>query len=245
MNAVHAQQYCLEEYMSEHSAFEKLHVDDRDKADLGGLLEQLNLPPVFVQYVRKHQKAIYIILAVITIAVVAWALYDSYTDKKIVESNSALAVALKLENEEKLQALQAVLEDFSGTEAAIWAKVEIGRYHVKKNEMDKALEQYSAVRNEISDDNPLTYLLTFGIAQAAEALNNYDKAIAEYDSLKQIKGYEGIAYNGTARIYEVQGNIERAVNEYEQYLGSLPGGLDSNPEKLYISEKITTLKAQQ
>ena len=63
--------------MAEHSAFEKLHVEERDKADLGGVLEQLNLPPTFVQFVRKHQKTIYIIIGIITIVVIVWALYGS------------------------------------------------------------------------------------------------------------------------------------------------------------------------
>lgn len=230
--------------MSEHSAFDKLHVDERDKADLGGLLEQLNLPPVFVAYVRRNQKAIYIGLSVVAVIVVVLSLYSSHLEKKRVASSSALAVAQKLSGEPRLAALEKVSEEFSGTGPAIWAKVEIGRYYMEKNDFTSALQFYNTIRNEVDPDNPLYHLVTFGIAQADEALAKFDEAIAEYGNLKVIKGYESIGYNGTARIYEVQGNLEKAVNEYEQYMGTMPGNATNNPEKLYVEAKLSSLKAQ-
>ena len=107
-----------------------------------------------------------------------------------------------------------------------------------------ALQYYQTIRQEIDTDNPVYQLVTFGLAQAHEALANFEEAIAEYGTLKTITGYESIGYNGTARIYEVQGNFERAVNEYEQYMGTMTGSSVNNPEKLYVEAKLSALKAQ-
>ena len=230
--------------MAEHSAFDKLHVDESNKADLGGLLEQFNLPPAFIALVRKHQKAIYIVLGIVTVLVVTWALYGAHVEKKLAESSSALAVAQKLEGEERLQALEKVVGEYSGTGSAIWAKIEIGRYHMEKGEFSTALQHYLAIRSDIDTGNPLYHLVTFGIAQANEALDKFDEAVAEYETLKTVAGYESIGYTGTAGIFEVQGNLERAINEYEQYLGTLDGNISGNPERLYIDAKISALKAQ-
>lgn len=230
--------------MADHSAFEKLHVEEREKADLGGVLEQLNLPPTFVEFVRKHQKIIYITIGVIAIVVIVWALYGSYVDKRRAESSSALAQAQKLEGGERLSSLESVANEYSGTGSGIWARIEIARYYMENDDFDKALQSYLTIRESIESDNPLNNLVTFGVAQAHESMENYDSAALEYEKLKKIKGYENIGYTGVARIFEVQGNLEKAINEYEQYMGTFPGSSANNPEKRYISEKLSALKAQ-
>ncbi len=231
--------------MAEHSAFEKLHVEERDKADLGGVLEQLNLPPTFVQFVRKHQKTIYLVIGIITVVVIVWALYGSYVEKKRIESSSALALAQKLEGEEKLVALENVAEEYSGTGSGIWARIEIARYYMENDNFEEALQSYLTIRENVDNDNPINNLVTFGVAQAHESMEKYDSAALEYEKLKNIIGYESIGYTGAARIFEVQGKLDRAVNEYEQYMGTLPGSMTENLEKRYISEKLSALKAQQ
>ncbi len=230
--------------MSEHSAFDKLHVDERDKADLGGVLDQLNLPPAFVAFVRRNQKAIYIILSIVAVVVVVWSLYDAHIQKQRIASSSALAIAQKLDGEKRLSALEDVIEEFSGTSSALWAKIEIGRYYMENSDFTSALQYYQSIRGQVKTDNPLYQLVTFGIAQAEEALAKFDEAIAEYETLKTVTGYESIGYNGAARNYEVQGNLERAVNEYEQYMGTMTSDSANNPEKLYIEAKLSAIKAQ-
>lgn len=230
--------------MADHSAFEKLHVEERDKADLGGVLEQLNLPPTFVEFVRKHQKTIYIAIGIIAIVVIVWALYGSYVDKRKTESSSALALAQKLEGKERLRSLENVATEYSGTGSGIWARIEIARHYMENDDFEKALQSYLTIRESIESDNPLNNLVIFGVAQAHESMGNYDNAAVEYEKLKKIKGYENLGYTGVARIFEVQGKLERAINEYEQYIGTFPGSSETNLEKRYISEKLSALKAQ-
>ncbi len=231
--------------MADQSAFEKIHVDERDKADLGGVLEQLNLPPAVVGFVRKNQRTIYIVLGVITIIVVVWALYDSYQEKQIAASASALAVAQKTEGDSRLTALQDVVEQYSGSAAALWAKIEIARHYTTTAEHGTALQNYQDVRQIINETNPLFPLVVFGSAQAEEALSNFDAATKEYSILKTINGFEAIGYHGVARIYEIQGQKDSAVKELEEYMGTLIGEAPESAEKIYISEKINRLKESQ
>lgn len=231
--------------MAEQNAFDKLHVDEREKADLGGVLDQLNLPPAFVEFIKKNQKIISITLGIISVAVIAWALYGSYTDKKMEESNAALVRAQQLSDGEYVTALQNIAQNYSGTDAATWAQVKLGRYFIEQEAYDRALQQYTAARSTVDAKNSLSMLLTSGIAQVQESLGNYEKAIQEYGSLKKIPGYESIAYSGVARIHERQGDLATAIHEYEQYLGTMTGTSTSNPEKAYILEKVSRLKALQ
>ncbi len=229
--------------MSERSPFEKIHVDERDKADLGGVLDQLNLPPAVIDFVRRNQKSIFIIIGVVSVIVVVWALYGSYVDNRRAESSTALTVAKNLEDEKRKEALEQVAVDYSGTDAANWAKIELARDAIQNNNLEKALQHYGEVSEDISTTNPLYPLITFGLAQVQESLAHYDEAIQQYTTLKNITGYESIGYNGTARIYEIQGNIQSAINEYEQYRGTLSGDSTGTGEHAYITEKISRLKA--
>ena len=229
--------------MSEHNAFNKIHVDERDKADLGGVLDQLNLPPAFIEFVRRNQRTIYIVLALLATAVVVWALYGSYIEKQQVESSNALMAAEKLEGVDKVNALQQVANDFSGTDSALWARVELARFSIENEEYQKALQQYTEIRGSLPKGSPMYPLVTFGIAQAQEFLDDYQAALQEYALLKNTTGYENIGYSGTARLHELQENIEAAINEYEQYLAILDERGSRAPERSYITEKLTRLKA--
>jgi len=229
--------------MADKSAFEKIHVDEREKADLGGVLEQLNLPPGVVEFVRTHQRSIYVILSIIAVVVVVWSLYGSYAEKKLTAASSALATAQDLQGEEKITALAQVAEEYAGTDPARWARIELARQAQKDGDSEEALRLYETVRRSLDQENSLYPLVIFGIAQAEEAAQKYEKALDEYQALKNIAGYESIGYNGAARIYEIQGKTEQAINQYEQYLGALDGDAAGSGERAYILEKLNRLKA--
>ncbi len=229
--------------MADNSAFEKIHVDEREKADLGGVLEQLNLPPAAVEFVRTHQRSIYTALAIIAIVVVVWSLYGSYAEKRLTAANSALAMAQDLQGEEKVAALTEIAEEYAGTDPARWSTIELARHALQNGENAKALSQYETIRPSLSEDNSLYPLVSFGIAQTQEALEKYEEALGEYQLLKNITGYEAIGYKGAARIYEIQGKTEQAVYEYEQYIGTLGADAAGSGESAYIQEKLNRLKA--
>lgn len=230
--------------MAEQNVFEKLHVEEKDKADLSGVLEQLNLPPAIVDFVRKHQKMIYISLGVIATAVVIWSFYGSYIENKRAKSSSALTLALEQDGQNRIEALSHVASDFSGTDSALWANIELAQAFIEQNNLEGALQKYGQVRKSISTEDILYPLVSYGIAQVNEMLAQHSLALEEYSALKNIQGYESIGYLGVSRIHEIQQNYDAAVKQLEEYQGILISENPSAPEKDFLSSRIDLLKAK-
>ncbi len=233
----------LEAIMSERSAFEKIHVPESETADLGGVLEQLNLPPAVVTFVRENKRLVQGCIAAVAIIIVAWALYDSHRDKKIEEGASALSVALDIENtQEKIAELTSVSSQYSGTSSALWAKINTAHEMMKTDQKSDALALYEELLGEIDTSSPLYPLVSISLAQGYEIGGDDARAAAEYEKIKLTDGYQGLGYLGLARISEKKGDKQKALEIYEQYLGTLMNVTERN-EKGLVEEKIARLKA--
>ena len=233
----------LEAIMSERSAFEKIHVPESEKADLGGVLEQLNLPPAVVTFVRENKRLVQGCIAAVVIIIVAWALYDAYREKKIEEGASALSVAVDMENtQEKIDKLKSVSAAYAGTSSALWAKIYTAHEMMKTDQKDEALALYEELLAEIDTSSPLYPLVSISLAQGNEIAGNEARAEAEYEKIKQTDGYQGLGYLGLARLSEMAGDTQKALEIYEQYLGTLMNVTERN-EKGLVEEKIASLKA--
>lgn len=233
----------LEATMSERSAFEKIHVPESEKADLGGVLEQLNLPPAMVTFVRENKRLVQGGIAAVAIIIVAWALYGSYRDKKIEDGASALSVAVDIENtQEKIDTLKSVALGYSGTSSALWAKIDTAHEMMKTDQKADALALYEELLAEIETSSPLYPLISISLAQGNEVTGDVARAALEYEKIKQTDGYQGLGYLGLARISEMQGDKQKALEIYEEYLATLMNVTQRN-EKGLIEEKIARLKA--
>jgi len=228
--------------MAERSAFDKLHIEESEKADLGGVLEQLNLPPAVVTFVRENKRLVQISIALVVICIVSWALYDSHRETKIENGYSALAMAMESEGAKKIQALESVAQEYEGTDSSLWANITIGHEQIENREFDQAINTYNAIRADVKQTSPLYNLLSAALAQAYEAAGHNNKAVAEYSYLKQQQGYENIGYSGIARIHELNGEKQQALDVYEDYLATLTNVRDRN-QKMLIEEKIARIKA--
>ena len=229
--------------MADETPFNKLHVEPNKNGDLVGLLEQINLPPKAIKFIRENLKAIYAVLVLAVLVVLSWSAYDAYQQKKINTSSSALTNALKESVTARPAALEKVASDFSGTSSARWARVELAHMDMQKGDFKAAAENYAAIRKSIKSTNPLFALVSFGIAQAEEAGKDYDRAFGEYNALSKIEGYQPEGLLGMARIHEIKGEKEKALSVYEQYMATFVGDNRNDPEKAFISEKISRLKA--
>ncbi len=229
--------------MAKHEVFDKEWVDERDKNSFEGLLEQLNLPPAAVKFVREHKRLVQITIAAIIVGVVAWSLYGAYRDNRIQKSSEALAIALEQEGQQKLEQLAQVADDFDGTDAALWARINRAQLLLKESSISEALAEFNSIRQEIGRSSLLYPLVTVGIAQSAEAAGSYAEAAAEYEALIDIEGYGGIGYLGAARVNEEQGNKNKALELYENYLAGVDA--DAVLQKVMVEEKIARLKATQ
>ncbi|MEN8189980.1 MAG: tetratricopeptide repeat protein [Thermodesulfobacteriota bacterium] len=229
--------------MTTQSAFDKNGIEENALVEPSGILDHLNLPPTFVRFLRDNEKTIKIVAIVIAAVVVVTTLYGSYRQSRVEKAAANLAVALQAEGDEKAKLLQAVGADFSGTPGAIWAQVELahGLRDVKK--YPEAVAGYRQVRDKISDSDPLYNLLSYAIAGAEEAGGNSEQALSEYVLLQNVSGYAGMAYDGQARIHKAQGDKEKALAVYEQYLSSFTGNEQNSREKIVVEEKIGRLKA--
>jgi predicted negative regulator of RcsB-dependent stress response len=229
--------------MADESPFNKLHVEPSIKGDLTGLLEQFNLPPHIVKFIRKNLKIINTTLALVVIAALCWSAYDVYSRKRIDASSSALSTAKKAPEAVRPTALQKVIADYSDTSSARWAKVELAHIDMKNADFKSAAEKYTGIRQKVKPKDPLYGLLSFGIAQADEAGKEYDLAFGEYQALSKIEGYQSLGLLGMARIHEIKGETDKALAVYEQYMATFVGQDRADPERAFISEKIGRLKA--
>lgn len=231
--------------MSERSAFDKLHVEDSEKDDLGGVLEQLNLPPAVVTYVREHKRLVQTGIAAVVVIIVVLSLYGSYRQDKIEEAASALSVAVSLENSEpKIDKLMEVAEKYKGTKSALWAKINGGHELIKAGKSQEAVTLYRDILDEIDEDSALFPLVSAGLAQCYEKTGDFTKAANEYENIKEIEGYQGIGYLGLASISEEQGENGKAIAIYKEYLSTLMN-VNEQGQKGLVEEKIARLKAIQ
>jgi predicted negative regulator of RcsB-dependent stress response len=231
--------------MASESAFNKRLTEETKMDKVEGLLEHFNLPPKAIDFIRTNQRMIQIGIAAIVIAVVCWSLYGSYRARITEEASSALSIALQGEQDMQAEALRAVADKYGSTSSALWARVELAHLDMKKGSFGDASKKYEAILPDVKTSNPLYPLVLFSLGQSMEGDKRYPEAFAQYDLLKNIKGYENIAYVGMGRLEEAQGNTDKAISIYNNfilYMGDEPSFSQARAE---INTKIARLKAKQ
>lgn len=231
--------------MEKSNVFEKKHGEEDVLNDMSGVLDHLNLPPSFVEFVRNHQRFIQVLLGVVVVAVVFFSLYGSYREKKIDQGAQVLATAIEFSGTEKLAALSEVVNDYSSTPSGLWAEVETAHETMSKGEFENAAKMYAAIGEEAGEKDPIYALALIGIGQAKEAGGDTAGALPLYTKISTMVGYEGFGYAGVARIHELNGDNAKALEIYEKYLGELASYPASYPEKIIVEEKIARLGASQ
>jgi tetratricopeptide (TPR) repeat protein len=234
----------MEEYrMSTENAFNKRLAEETAMDQVEGLLEHFNLPPKTIIFIRKNQRIIQILIGMLIAAVVAWSLYGSYVEKQKEEAATALSLALEKESDARTGALNDVITTYSNTSSAIWAEVELAHIDMKNELFSAAAEKYNTLNQKIDEGNPLKPLTMFGLGQAYEAEKKYTEAAAQYNLLKEFKGYESVAYIGLGRLEETQGNIDKAIAVLNNFV--LIAGDDASfaQSRSEIQAKIARLKA--
>ncbi len=231
--------------MSKQSAFNQSQVAQEAYVEPSGVMDQLNLPPGAIRFVRNNKRILQIFAAILVTGVVSVSLYTSYRAKRLESAASSLSISMDAKGEAKITALEHVATEFSGTPSALWASIELAHIAMKEKNYKKAETMYQQVRDQISEKNPVYGLLTFGIAQAREAGQSYGEATSAYAELKNIEGYKDEGYLGMARVLEAQGQNKKAVDVYEEYLGSFLGKEQNAGATRIIKEKIVRLSVQK
>lgn len=231
--------------MSDERPFNLKHASEAAYVEPSGVLDQLNLHPSIVSFIRENKRFLQILGVVTVLLVVTISLYTSYRDSKLEKAASNLAISMEGEGAAKKEALEHTAADFSGTPSALWAKIELGHMAMKEGEYKTAAITYEKARSDVKNSNPVYGLLTYGMAQAQEADKNYQASSSIYAELKNIEGYKDEGFIGMARVLEAQSEHAKAIGVYEEYLGTFLGEEENIRAKRMIQEKITRLRAQE
>lgn len=184
-----------------------------------GLLEEFNLPPKAIRFIRQNQRNIWLGLVCLVAAILAWSYYDYYTQTRNDKAAAMLSKAVQqVAPDKRAEMLDTVIAEYGSTGSALWAKIELGHLANAAADYDGAIKHYKEALDDISTGNPLSPLVQYSLAQAFENKKDYNDAIALYQKLVEIKGFTGEAYLALARIYEEQGAVAQAKEMYEKVL---------------------------
>jgi len=231
--------------MNQHSAFDRQHIEESSVIKPPGVLDQLNLPPAVISFLRKNQRTIWIVAGCIAFIVVAVTSYNHYREYREEKAAIALTDALQQEGDKKPELLAQVVDEYGSTSSGLWARVELAHLEVEKGELDNAIKQFNEVKNDVSAKNPATPLILYALGALYENKGELDKAVDSYTQLSAFKGFEASSYEAAGRIYEEKGQKAKALEMYKKALGSdtEPGSLKpGDPARETIQARINYLQ---
>lgn len=227
--------------MKQADVFLKKHEDTLAK-DQKAILEEMNLPPAVIDFIRKNSLNLKILIALLVIGVIAWEGYGKYTSVQREKSSALLYDAMSVKDTSaESDKLKSLIDEFPKTASAVWAKVELGHLSLNAEKFQEAAEYYSEALDALSKKNPMYPLVQFSLAQAYENLAETSKAKEAYRHLVEIGGFASEGYLGLGRIAEREGDLKQAVSQYQEYL-NLPE-TDDGPTKEWAKAKILQLNS--
>lgn len=206
-----------------------------------GLLEELNLPPQAIKFIRSNSKNIQIVVASLVILILAWSYYDYYNQAKKDKAALALSTAVEQkDNVVRLESLSSVAKEYSGTSAALWGRLEEGHLAFQEGRYAEALAIYQDVHDDLSRSNPLRPLVLYALAMAHENGGQLEQALVNYQELAENEGFKSMALFSEGRVYELLGDQVNALRVYRQVAEDKDF---SSQNRSLIEEKINTLQA--
>lgn len=231
--------------MSEQSAFNRQNIEESAVPPTPGLLEQFNLPPEIIAFVRNNQRTIWIVSGCLAFVVVAAALLNQYFDYREDKAATALVLALEKKGSEKTDALAGVVEDFGSTSSGMWGRVELAHIAAKDGDLQKAITNFEGIKQDLSAEDPLMPLMLYSLGVLYEKNNQPAKAVETYTTLSGYKGFETSSYEALGRLYETQGQKAKALDMYRKSLEPVPEGeapVAGSPGRDIIQAKINALQ---
>ena len=208
--------------MSTQSLFSKKNIQSQQPDTRRGLLEELNLPPAVITYIRKNARNLQIGLICLVVLVLAWVFYDYYTEMKEKKGASLLASGLQEEStDQRIWVLEKVINDYGRTDAARWSRLELAHLDYKNGRFEAAAAKYKEVLDTLPAKTSLVPLTILNLAQSYEEAGLFGQAISQYSLLKKSPGFTNQAYWGLGRMYMAKEDKEQARKTYEEFLSSL------------------------
>jgi predicted negative regulator of RcsB-dependent stress response len=219
--------------MADQSAFDRNQIETSAMSETSGILEQLNLPPALVTYMRKNQRMLWVLLFVVVLIVTAGSLYSSYRNYQINQAVSALDTAMRAEDAKSVELLQEITEKYASTPSAPWARIELAKIATADKDLDGAVAQMQLVNKEVAGHNPLKPLVLYSLASLMEKKQDYVAAVDYYQELAAFPGFTNDSHYAMGRLYTAMDKKAEAIVQYEKYLSltqEIQGGGMSQPD---------------
>ena len=232
--------------MSAQSLFSKKNIESQQLDTRTGIMEELNLPPGMISFVRKNARNLQIGLICIVVLVLVWVFYDYYTELQANKGASLLASAMQTEaKEERAWMLGNVINDYSRTDAARWSKLELAHLDYQEGRFDAAVVKYGEIIAKLPADNSLVPLVRINLAQSYEEAAQYDQAIAQYNLLKKSTGFKEEAHLALGRIYKANDEPSKARKEYEELLSTMEDDADPLLSRSMVQALLISLGGEK
>jgi predicted negative regulator of RcsB-dependent stress response len=149
--------------MSAQSLFSKKNIQSQQTDSRRGLLEELNLPPALISFIRKHSRNLQIGLLSVVVLTLGWIFFDYYTEMQEKKGTSLLASGLQTDSvEQRVQVLENVIKDYGRTDAARWSKIELAHLDYNEGRFEAAAAKYKEILDALPADNNIKkYLMPF------------------------------------------------------------------------------------
>jgi predicted negative regulator of RcsB-dependent stress response len=230
--------------MAEQSAFDRKNIQLQTLSPTMGLLEQFNLPPAAITFIRRNQRAIWMTVAGCVFLTVAVSAYTSYRHYRAGKAAAALDIALVAKQDSR-ELLEKVVQEYGSTPSSLWAKIELAFLDEKEGQRPKAITRFEAINAGLVAQSLLKPLVLGKLAALHEDEKQFDKALVYYSELAGNQGFAPEAYRAMGRVNEQLGKNAEAATMYSKYLELTPsqGGQQKNdPVREMVQSRLNQLK---
>lgn len=222
--------------MADHNAFDRNNPLLQPLGPPPGLLEQFNLPPAFIAFVRRNQRAVWLVLSLVLALILAIAAFTTYRDYRAAKAASALDTALNAKAD-KQKLLEQVAAEYGSTPSGLWATIELAFLQDREGQPGDAITRFEAINNRLPVKSLLKPLVLSKLGALYENDKQLDKALTVYTELAGTTGFASETYRSMGRIYEMQGKPTEAKGMYEKYMEKTVGP-DGQPVKDPVRELV-------
>ncbi|WP_022852304.1 tetratricopeptide repeat protein [Thermodesulfatator atlanticus] len=196
--------------------------EEKKKTETASEPELLVLHERWVEAARSHLKEIIAAAIAIVLVVAAWSGFDYYRKKKADDAALLYAQALMTKDEQtRTRILNDVVKKYSGTPAALEARMDLFDEYLAKGKIDLALKELEKINQKAKI--PLKEFSSLGVGYLKEEQRKFNEAEKFYqEAAKAHIGLEKVAYWDLARAAELANKKKEALKYYEKLLGLKP-----------------------
>lgn len=230
--------------MADQPVFDPKKIELQQLGPVMGLLEQFNLPPRAIAFIRRNQRAIVLAMAVGVILAIVASAYTTYREYRAERAASALDGALVATTNSRAM-LEKVVQEYGSTPSGLWARIELALLDEKEGQRAQAIERFVAINAGLGAGSPLKPLVLTKLSGLYESERQFDKAVPLVTELAALEGFAPGAYKRLGRLHEQMGQTEAAAAMYGKYLeltGGQSGQGQADPARDMVQSRLNQLK---